>query len=201
VEQKESHEANRKPVGDRVFKKRTGLLQTPEKRVMAFHAWVTPSLAPDARVAARWQISIVPRGMSALGYTLNVAPEDGFLQHPRKELEGPDFATARLARGRSAEETCLVKSPPAPPTDLQRATDIRRTDGRDLTDERTTLGTLALGQTGWQSLFLAAAPTPRRSVSDATAQAIDKVVARLVESGPIDRAPHDHWHDNRSHAR
>ena len=53
------------------------------------------------RVPTRWKkISIVPRGMAALGYTLQLPTEDRFLRD-EAELKGQ---IATLLGGRAAEE-------------------------------------------------------------------------------------------------
>jgi cell division protease FtsH len=121
------------------------------------------------------KISIVPRGMSALGYTLQLPTEERFL-NSKEDLEGQ---IATLLGGRSAEEIVFGEVTTGAANDLQRATDIaEQMVGTFGMSE--TLGPLAYDKQGG-SRFLGGGNNPRRVVSDATAQAIDKEVRGLVD--------------------
>ncbi|MYJ60652.1 MAG: cell division protein FtsH, partial [Synechococcus sp. SB0672_bin_6] len=122
------------------------------------------------------KISIVPRGMSALGYTLQLPTEDRFL-NSKEDLQGQ---ITTLLGGRSAEEIVFGKITTGAANDLQRATDIAEqmvsTYGMS-----SVLGPLAYDrQTG--NRFLGQTNNPRRAVSDATAQSIDREVRQLVDN-------------------
>jgi len=121
------------------------------------------------------KISIVPRGMSALGYTLQLPTEERFL-NSKEELKGQ---IATLLGGRSAEEVVFGKITTGASNDLQRATDIaeQMVGTFGMSD---ILGPLAYDKQGGGQ-FLGNGNNPRRSVSDATAQAIDKEVRDLVD--------------------
>jgi cell division protease FtsH len=122
------------------------------------------------------KISIVPRGMSALGYTLQLPTEERFL-NSKEDLQGQ---IATLLGGRSAEEIVFGEVTTGAANDLQRATDIaEQMIGTFGMSE--TLGPLAYDKQGG-SRFLGGGNNPRRSVSDATAQAIDKEVRSLVDN-------------------
>jgi cell division protease FtsH len=121
------------------------------------------------------KISIVPRGMSALGYTLQLPTEERFL-NSKEDLEGQ---IATLLGGRSAEEIVFGEVTTGAANDLQRATDIaEQMVGTYGMSE--ILGPLAYDKQGG-SRFLGGGNNPRRVVSDATAQAIDKEVRSLVD--------------------
>ena len=121
------------------------------------------------------KISIVPRGMSALGYTLQLPTEERFL-NSKEDLEGQ---IATLLGGRSAEEVVFGEVTTGASNDLQRATDIaeQMVGTYGMSD---TLGPLAYDKQGGNR-FLGGGNNPRRSVSDATAQAIDREVRALVD--------------------
>jgi cell division protease FtsH len=123
------------------------------------------------------KISIVPRGMSALGYTLQLPTEERFL-NSKEDLEGQ---IATLLGGRSAEELVFGEVTTGAANDLQRATDIaeQMVGTYGMSD---TLGPLAYDKQGG-SRFLGGGNNPRRVVSDATAQAIDREVRGLVDRG------------------
>ena len=76
-------------------------MQDDEKKVVAYHEVghaIVGHLMPGGSKVAK--ISIVPRGMSALGYTLQLPTEERFL-NSKEELKGQ---IATLLGGRSAEE-------------------------------------------------------------------------------------------------
>jgi cell division protease FtsH len=125
------------------------------------------------------KISIVPRGMAALGYTLQLPTEDRFLRD-EAELKGQ---IATLLGGRSAEEIIFGSITTGASNDLQRATDMAEQMVTAYGMSKV-LGPLAYDR-GSQNNFLDNGMTPnvRRVVSDDTAQAIDAEVKSLVEEG------------------
>jgi cell division protease FtsH len=176
VEQADLNEAIERVVAG--LEKRSRVLQDDEKRVVAYHEVghaIVGHLMPGGSKVAK--ISIVPRGMSALGYTLQLPTEDRFL-NSREDLQGQ---IATLLGGRSAEEVVFGKITTGAANDLQRATDIaeQMVGTFGMSD---TLGPLAYDKQGG-GRFLGGTNNPRRVVSDATAQAIDKEVRALVDNG------------------
>ncbi|MEO0378220.1 MAG: cell division protein FtsH, partial [Cyanobacteria bacterium P01_A01_bin.17] len=121
------------------------------------------------------KISIVPRGMSALGYTLQVPTEDRFLLN-EDELRGQ---IATLLGGRAAEEIIFGNITTGASNDLQRATDLaeQMVTSYGMSD---VLGPLAYDK-GQQNNFLGGGMSSRRMVSEQTANAIDKEVKGIVE--------------------
>ena len=175
VEQQDLSEAIERVVAG--LEKKSRVLQDDEKKVVAYHEVghaIVGHLMPGGSKVAK--ISIVPRGMSALGYTLQLPTEERFL-NSKEELQGQ---IATLLGGRSAEEIVFGKITTGASNDLQRATDIAEqmigTFG--MSD---ILGPLAYDKQGGGQ-FLGNGNNPRRSVSDATAQAIDKEVRDLVDN-------------------
>ena len=158
------------------LEKRSRVLAEDEKRIVAYHEVghaIVGHMVPGGSKVAK--ISIVPRGMSALGYTLQLPTEDRFL-NSKEDLQGQ---ITTLLGGRSAEEIVFGKVTTGAANDLQRATDIAEqmvsTYGMS-----TVLGPLAYDrQSG--NRFLGQTNNPRRSVSDATAQSIDREVRQLVD--------------------
>jgi cell division protease FtsH len=175
VEQQDLGEAIERVVAG--LEKKSRVLQDDEKKVVAYHEVghaIVGHLMPGGSKVAK--ISIVPRGMSALGYTLQLPTEERFL-NSREELQGQ---IATLLGGRSAEEVVFGKVTTGASNDLQRATDIaEQMVGTYGMSE--TLGPLAYDKQGG-GRFLGGGNNPRRTVSDATAQAIDKEVRALVDT-------------------
>lgn len=159
------------------LEKKSRVLNETEKKIVAYHevghALVGALTTSSGQVE---KISIVPRGMAALGYTLQLPTEDRFLMN-EAELRGQ---IATLLGGRSAEEVIFRSITTGASNDLQRATDLAE---RMVTTYGMSkvLGPLAYQQ-GQQAMFLDNAPNPRRMVSDDTAKAIDIEVKEIVET-------------------
>jgi cell division protease FtsH len=160
------------------LEKKSRVLNDKEKKIVAYHEVghaLVGALMPGGSQVAK--ISIVPRGMAALGYTLQLPTEDRFLLD-EAELRGQ---IATLLGGRSAEEIVFGSITTGASNDLQRATDLAE---RMVTvyGMSQVLGPLAYEQ-GQQAMFLGGGmPNPRRSVSDETAVAIDREVKDIVET-------------------
>jgi cell division protease FtsH len=161
------------------LEKKSRVLSDKEKKIVAYHevghAIVGAVMPGGGKVA---KISIVPRGMAALGYTLQMPTEDRFLMD---EAELRD-QIATLLGGRSAEEIIFGSITTGAANDLQRATDLAE---RMVTTYGMSkvLGPLAY-EKGQQNNFLGdGMMNPRRMVSDDTAKAIDEEVKDIVENG------------------
>ena len=105
------------------LEKKKRLISPREKRIVAFHesghAIVGHSLGSADAVQ---KISIVPRGIAALGYTIQLPTEDRYLV-TKKELEEK---LATLLGGRVAEEVFFNDISTGAQSDLFKATDIAR---------------------------------------------------------------------------
>lgn len=160
------------------LEKKSRVLNEKEKKIVAYHevghALVGSVMPGGGKVA---KISIVPRGMAALGYTLQMPTEDRFLM---SESELRD-QIATLLGGRAAEEIIFGSITTGASNDLQRATDLAE---RMVTTYGMSkvLGPLAY-EKGQQNNFLGdGMMNPRRMVSDDTAKAIDEEVKDIVET-------------------
>jgi cell division protease FtsH len=161
------------------LEKKSRVLNEKEKKIVAYHevghALVGALMPGSGRVE---KISIVPRGMAALGYTLQLPTEDRFLMS-ETELRGQ---IATLLGGRSAEEIVFGSITTGASNDLQRATDLAE---RMVTTYGMSkiLGPLAY-EKGQQNNFLGdgGMMNPRRMVSNDTAKAIDEEVKDIVET-------------------
>jgi len=157
------------------LEKKSRVLNENEKRIVAYHEVghaLVGALNPGSGKVEK--ISIVPRGMAALGYTLQLPTEDRFLMS-KEEIEAQ---IATLLGGRSAEEIIFGSITTGASNDLQRAT--------DLADKMVTsygmsevLGPLAYQKQ--QNQFLGGMEMAR-NVSPATSEAIDKEIKTIVEN-------------------
>ena len=162
------------------LEKKSRVLSAQEKKIVAYHevghALVGAVMPGGGKVA---KISIVPRGMAALGYTLQMPTEDRFLLS-ESELRAQ---IATLLGGRAAEEIVFGSITTGATNDLQRATDLAE---RMVTTYGMSkvLGPLAYDKGAQQANFLGdGTMNPRRMVSDETAKAIDEEVKQIVEGG------------------
>jgi cell division protease FtsH len=111
---------------DRVIaglEKKKRLISPKEKQIVAYHESghaVVAETLPNTDVVHK--ISIVPRGIAALGYTIQLPTEDRYLM-TKSELED---RLAVLLAGRVTEEIVFGDVSTGAQNDLSRATDIAR---------------------------------------------------------------------------
>jgi cell division protease FtsH len=103
------------------LEKKNKVINPREKKIVAYHeaghaivSWMMPENDPVQK------ISIVPRGVSALGYTLNIPLEDRYLM-TRNELVA---RICGLLGGRIAEEIIFGEISTGAQNDLERVTEI-----------------------------------------------------------------------------
>ncbi len=161
------------------LEKRNRLLNPKEREIVAYHetghALVTMALPGVDPVH---KVSIIPRGVGALGYTIQRPTEDRFLM-TREELENK---MAVLLGGRAAEWIVFRHLSTGAADDLAKVTDIARAIVmRYGMTER--LGHVALEKDrrsflGTNQPYYGA---QERSYSEETASAIDEEVKRIVD--------------------
>jgi len=158
------------------LEKKNRLLNPFERKVIAYHeighALVAMSLPGSDPVH---KVSIIPRGVAALGYTLQRPTEDRFLM-TREELENK---MAVLLGGRAAEHIVFNHLSTGAADDLAKVTDIARSMVmRYGMDEQ--LGNVAYE--GERAAFLDVPPAfQARRFSEDTAREIDRAVRGIVE--------------------
>ncbi len=155
-------------------KKHRGLTEKEKERV-AYHesghtlvAETVPTAEPVHKV------SIIPRGMAALGYTLQLPVQEKFLS-TEQELKDQ---LAILLGGRVAEEIIYGDVSSGAQNDLERASEIARTMVTQLgmSDK---LGPLTYGKRQ-QLAFLGVESPEERNYSEETARLIDAEVKSLI---------------------
>jgi cell division protease FtsH len=160
------------------LEKKSRVLNDKEKKIVAYHEVghaLVGSLMPGSGKVEK--ISIVSRGMAALGYTLQLPTEDRFLMD-EAELRGQ---IATLLGGRAAEEVVFNSITTGAANDLQRATDLAEQMVTTFGMSKV-LGPLAYQQ-GTRPMFLdQGMPNARHSMSEETANAIDREVKEIVET-------------------
>jgi cell division protease FtsH len=105
------------------LEKKNRLINPEEKKIVAYHevghaivAMALPGTDPVQK------ITIIPRGIAALGYTMQVPTEDRFLMRKTELLN----KIATLLGGRAAEEIVLGDISTGAHNDLAKASDIAR---------------------------------------------------------------------------
>jgi cell division protease FtsH len=158
------------------LEKKTRILNERERRVVAHHelghamvAMALPGVDPVHKV------SIIPRGVGALGYTIQRPTEDRFLM-TREELENK---MAVLLGGRAAEEVVFGHLSTGAADDLAKVTDIARSMVMRYGMVRT-LGNVAYDEE--RSPFLSNQMLQKnREYSEETAREIDVAVRDIVK--------------------
>jgi len=122
------------------------------------------------------RVSIIPRGIGSLGYTMQLPTEDRYLM-TKSELE--DRMVVMLG-GRVAEEVHFGEISTGAQNDLYRATDIARSMVREYgMSER--LGPLTFERERRPLFLETMMPPTSKDYSEATAQEIDREVSALVD--------------------
>ena len=157
------------------LEKRNRVLNAVERRVVAHHelghAMVAMSLPGTDPVH---KVSIIPRGVGALGYTIQRPTEDRFLM-TREELENK---MAVLLGGRAAEEVVFGHLSTGAADDLAKVTDIARSMVMRYAMVKD-LGHVAYEEERTQFLGNAFSQTARE-YSEETAREIDVAVRAIV---------------------
>jgi cell division protease FtsH len=158
------------------LEKRSRVLNETEKKTVAYHEVghaIIGALMPGAGKVEK--ISVVPRGVGALGYTIQMPEEDRFLMI-EDEIRG---RIATLLGGRSAEEIIFGKVSTGAADDIQKATDLaeRVVTVYGMSDR---LGPVAFERV--QQQFIEGYGNPRRSISPHVAEEIDREVKQIVDN-------------------
>ena len=158
------------------LEKKRRLMSKKEKEIVAFHESghaIVASLLPNADPVRR--ISIIPRGISALGYTLQLPTEDRYLMTKTELLD----RLAVLLGGRVAEEIIFGEISTGAHNDLQRATDIATSMVKEFGMSEK-LGYVTFEKEK-KPLFLPSSLLPAREYSEDTAKQIDEEVKKIVD--------------------
>ncbi|HMS83908.1 MAG TPA: ATP-dependent zinc metalloprotease FtsH [Nitrospira sp.] len=159
------------------LEKKNRVLNKMEKERVAYHetghALVALSIPGSDQVQ---KISIIPRGVSALGYTLQLPTEDRFLM-TKSELENK---VAVLLGGRIAEETIFGEASTGAQNDLLKATDIAKSmvKAYGMSEK---LGTITLERERQPQFLQIPVASEKGDYSEETAREIDCEVRRIVD--------------------
>ena len=159
------------------LERKSRVLNEKERRIVAYHEAghaIVGEVLPEANPVQK--ISIVSRGIAALGYTLNMPLEDRYLM-TKEELQD---TLAAILGGRAAEEIVFSEISTGAANDLQQATQMAERMVKEFgMSER--IGLVA-HRTDRSQQLLGMAPADR-AYSDETARLIDEEIKDIIGSG------------------
>jgi cell division protease FtsH len=158
------------------LEKKRRLMSKKEKEIVAFHESghaIVASILPNTDQVRR--ISIIPRGISALGYTLQLPTEDRYLMTKSELLD----RLAVLLGGRVAEEIIFGEISTGAHNDLQRATDIATSMVKEFGMSEK-LGYVTFEKEK-KPLFIPSSLFSSKEYSEETAKKIDEEVKKIID--------------------
>jgi len=159
------------------LEKKRRVMNKKEKEIVAYHECghtIVAELLPTTDPVHR--VSIIQRGITALGYTLQLPTEDRYLM-TKTELQ--DKLCVMLG-GRVAEETIFHEVSTGAQNDLQRAADIARGMVKEygMTEK---FGPLTFEKERRPMFLDIGLPPGAKEYSEETAREIDQEVKRLID--------------------
>jgi cell division protease FtsH len=159
------------------LEKKNRLINEKERKIVAYHevghALVALSLPSTDPVR---KVSIIPRGVAALGYTLQVPTEDRFLMSKSELLDKIAVALG----GRAAEEIQFEDMSTGAHNDLARATDIARSMVKEY-GMSVNLGHVYFEKER-QKRFVDIGIPSAKEYSEQTAEVIDREIKAILDS-------------------
>jgi len=157
--------------------RKSRIISQKQKEIVAYHELghaIVGTALPNSDPVHK--VSIVPRGHSALGFTLHLPVEDKYLISKNELL---DNITALLG-GRAAEELVFGDVTSGAANDIERATEMARKMVCEL-GMSDNFGPLSWGKSE-QEIFLGKEITRMRNYSEEIAKLIDSEVQNIVNS-------------------
>jgi cell division protease FtsH len=159
------------------LEKKNRVLNDREKKIVAYHETGHALVAAFTPTAEKvHKITIVPRGIGSLGFTLQLPTEDRYLMSKTELLEKIDV----LLGGRAAEELTFGEITTGAQNDLQKATNIARSMVT-LYGMNEKLGNATYNEPGSQFLQQQQPFFQQKEISDETAKLIDDEVRKILD--------------------
>lgn len=157
------------------LEKKSRVINKREREIVAYHECghaIVASMLPHADPVRR--ISIIPRGIAALGYTIQLPTEERYLLTKSELLD----RIAVMLGGRAAEEIIFGEVSTGARNDLEKATEMASSMVRTYGMSEK-LGPLAFDR--GRPLFLEVPWSPQKDYSEETAKKIDEEVRSILE--------------------
>jgi cell division protease FtsH len=160
--------------------KKSRRIDEKEKKIVAYHESGHALMAETTKGAKKVsKVSIVPRGLAALGYTLNTPEENKYLAQKHELLAEVDV----LLGGRAAEEVFIGEISTGASNDLERATDIIKSMVQ-MYGMSDVAGLMVLERQ--RSTFLGGGMTQGREYSEKMAQEMDTFIKQTLHEHYIE---------------
>ncbi|HUI93554.1 MAG TPA: ATP-dependent zinc metalloprotease FtsH [Chitinivibrionales bacterium] len=159
------------------LQKKSRLVNKQEREIVAYHETghaVTAALTPGSDPVQK--ITIVPRGVAALGYTMQTPTEDRYLLTRDELISKIDV----LLGGRAAEQLVFGRVSTGAANDLVKATDIARRMITEFGMSEKFENVVLQSQRGAGYLGEALALGQNREYAETTQQYVDEQVARII---------------------
>ena len=160
------------------LEKKNRLINPQERKTVAYHETGHAVLAAYTKGADPvHKISIIPRGIGALGYTIQLPTEDRFLLTEEELLGKIDV----LLGGRASEQLFFGEISTGASNDIARATEIARKMISDygMSDK---FENVVLSSQRSPVLLPGESPSGQREYSESTQQYIDEEITRIIKS-------------------
>jgi len=157
------------------LEKKSRVINKREREIVAYHETghaIVASVLPNADPVRR--VSIVPRGIAALGYTIQLPTEDRYLLTKSELLDRMSV----MLGGRAAEEIIFGEPSTGAKNDLEKATEMAISMVRTYGMSKT-LGPLSYDR--GRPVFLEAPWSQPKDYSEETARKIDEEVKTILE--------------------
>jgi len=156
------------------LEKKSRRIDEKEKNIVAYHESGHALIAQITEGAKKVKkVSIVPRGMAALGYTLNTPEENKYLMQKHELIAEIDV----LLGGRAAEEVFIGEISTGASNDLERATDMIKAMVK-MYGMSDVAGLMVLEKMNNQ--FLGGGLGNQRDYSEKTAEEVDNYIKTLL---------------------
>lgn len=157
------------------MEKKSKRIEPKEKNIVAYHESGHALISEITKGAKKVsKVSIIPRGLAALGYTLNTPEENKYLVQKHELMAEVDV----LLGGRAAEEVFLKEISTGASNDLERATSIL--ESMIQTYGMTDISGLMVVQKV-QGSFLSGAQKSSRDCSEDLSKNIDKFIKTTLD--------------------
>jgi cell division protease FtsH len=173
IEESDIHEAIERTIAG--LEKKTRRMSQSEKKTVAYHEIghaICASASPGADPVTK--ISIIPRGMAALGYTMQMPLEDRYLMSKAELLNRITI----LFGGRAAEELIFGDVTTGAQDDIQKATDLAR---RMVTEFGMSKRIGAVNYAGTKRNMMGVETTSGGATSPETAETIEREVRGILD--------------------
>ena len=159
------------------LEKKKRLINKKEKEIVAYHECGHALIATFLKTTDEVKkISIIPRGVAALGYTLQLPTEDRYLMSREELVE----RISVLLGGRGAEDLIFSEASTGSQNDLEKATEIAKKMVKyyGMSDK---LGIVTFEQENRSVFFPGNFGTTKNEYSEETAREIDLEVKRIID--------------------